>query len=416
MNTTDLNKFVKCDIFTPEVIANIMLKKIKKSGTLLEPSVGNGCLIKNIDFNNYASIDVYELKKEYLDDMVNHNIINKYNEDFLKAKHKQKYDNIIMNPPYIKVQDLTIDYRKFLKTTFTQLVGIIDIYYAFIIKCIQLLKDDGIMVAITPNTYLYNKSALCLRKYLIDNQYIKEIIDFKEKKVFKGISVYCCITVFTKSKKEYITYNSKKITYKQLKVNYSLFNFNKQETNNLKSICKITNGIATLRDKIYIKPDKPFDEPCWKKITTGRDDKYIIYPYNDGEIIDEETFKYNNPKTYNYLLENKDELAKRDRGKKKYPLWFAYGRKQSIKIPDVDNCIYISTFIDPDKIEDAITIRKPLLHTSSLCIRPLNENVDIENIKNIIIKNKDFIKENSPKRSSGWITVSSRILYLLNIG
>ena len=415
MNTTDLNKFVKCDIFTPEVIANIMLKKIKKSGTLLEPSVGNGCLIKNVEFNNYTSIDVYELKKEYLDDMVNHNIINKYNEDFLKAKHQQKYDNIIMNPPYIKVQDLTIDYRKFLKTTFTQLVGIIDIYYAFIIKCIQLLKDDGVMVAITPNTYLYNKSALCLRKYLIDNQYIKEIIDFKEKKVFKGISVYCCITVFTKSKKEYITYNSKKITYKQLKVNYSLFNFNKQETNNLKSICKITNGIATLRDKIYIKPDKLFDEPCWKKITTGRDDKYIIYPYNDGEIIDEETFKYNNPKTYNYLLENKDELAKRDRGKKKYPMWFAYGRKQSIKIPDVDNCIYISTFIDPDKIAEAITIRKPLLHTSSLCIRPLNENVDIKNIKNIIIKNKDFIKENSPKRSSGWITVSSRILYLLNI-
>ena len=415
MNTTDLNKFVKCDIFTPKVIANIMLKKIKKSGTLLEPSVGNGCLIKNIDFNNYESIDVYELKKEYLDDMVNHIIINKYNEDFLKAKHQQKYDNIIMNPPYIKVQDLTIDYRKFLKTTFTQLVGIIDIYYAFIIKCIQLLKDDGVMVAITPNTYLYNKSALCLRKYLIDNQYIKEIIDFKEKKVFKGISVYCCITVFTKSKKEYITYNSKKITYKQLKVNYSLFNFNKQETNNLKSICKITNGIATLRDKIYIKPDKLFDEPCWKKITTGRDDKFIIYPYNDGEIIDEETFKYNNPKTYNYLLENKDELAKRDRGKKKYPMWFAYGRKQSIKIPDVDNCIYISTFIDPDKIAEAITIRKPLLHTSSLCIRPLNENVDIENIKNIIIKNKDFIKENSPKRSSGWITVSSRILYLLNV-
>ena len=96
-------------------------------------------------------------------------------------------------------------------------------------------------------------------------------------------------------------------------------------------------------------------------------------------------------------------------------MWFAYGRKQSIKIPDVDNCIYISTFIDPDKIAEAITIRKPLLHTSSLCIRPLNENVDIENIKNIIIKNKDFIKENSPKRSSGWITVSSRILYLLNV-
>ena len=48
--------------------------------------------------------------------------------------------------------------------------GNIDIYYAFLIKCIELLQDDGIMVAITPNSYLYNKSSLLLREYFIKNK------------------------------------------------------------------------------------------------------------------------------------------------------------------------------------------------------------------------------------------------------
>jgi hypothetical protein len=54
------------------------------------------------------------------------------------------------------------------------------------------IERRRVMVSITPNSYLYNKSALGLRKYLFDNGYVKEI-DFKEKKVFADASVYCCI-------------------------------------------------------------------------------------------------------------------------------------------------------------------------------------------------------------------------------
>ena len=281
----NLDKFLKCDIFTPDDISKLMTSKLKTNGNLLEPSVGTGNLLKYIDINNYTNIDIYEIKEEYLN-KINNPYYNKFLQDFLKCNLKITYDNIIMNPPYIRTRDLSIEYRNFIKNNFPEIKsGLVDIYYAFILKCIKLLKNDGIMISITPNTYLYNKSALNLRKYLFQNKYIKEIIDFKDKKVFKDASVYCCITIFTKENKDFLIYNDKNILYRDININYSLFNNNNNENNKLKNLCKISNGIATLRDKIYIKPEKLYNEPCWLLITNGNKEEYIIYPYYNGKII-----------------------------------------------------------------------------------------------------------------------------------
>ena len=417
INDNDSSVFKKCDIFTPDNIYELMASKLLDYGNLLDPSVGIGNLLKFI--KQYDEIDVYDIKEEYLSQIptstsITISNINKFNLDFIKTPIDKKYTNIILNPPYIKIQDLPINYRNYITSNF-QLIdgGSIDIYYAFIIKCLSLLKDDGIMVSITPNSYLYNKSSLKLRKYLFENKLIKEIIDFKEKKVFNDASVYCCITIFNKKAKDYLIYNQTTIQYSDIFKNYSLFNFNKNDEKTLKEICKITNGIATLRDKIYIHDTKLYDEPCWKLITSGSNNKYIIYPYENSKIIDEDVFKSNNPLTYNYLLSNKEELAKRDKGNKTYPAWYAYGRSQSIKISN-KKCLYIPCFIDPSKIAENIYINQNVLHYSCLCIEP-NDEKDIEMIKTTIIKNIDFIKDNSSKRSAGWISLSSTLLYDLPI-
>ena len=426
-NTTDvdLHKFIKCDVFTPDNICEIMASKLHDSGTLLEPSIGTGNLLKFINTHNYA-IDAYEIKDTYLKALPYENI-NTYHEDFIKANIQKSYKNIIMNPPYIKMQDLSENYRSYIKSHFPMLkTGLVDIYYAFIIKCLRLLDDDGIMVAITPNSFLYNKSSHNLRKYLFENQYIHEIIDYKELKVFPNVSVYCCITVFSKSKKEFILYNHKPISYKDINQNYSLYNIpnthntngndkNCVNTNNesnittLKDVCKITNGIATLRDKIYIHNSPLYEEPCWEIVTNGNQDKYIIYPYNNGKIINEHEFKLINPKTYDYLVNNKEELQKRDKGKKTYPTWYAYGRSQSI-LYSTKTCVYISSFLDPRKISESLYIKQGTLHHNCLCIEPKNED-NIPDIIDAIKNNIQFISNNSAKRSGGWINISSRILY-----
>ena len=405
-----LKENLKCDIFTPDFISLKMADKLLSSGSLLDPCVGTGNLLKFLNIDNYTQVDLYELKDEYIKDIKDSKNIYKHIGDFLKMNINYKYTNIILNPPYIKIQELEADYRNFLRDNF-KLKGNLDIYYAFILKCINLLSEDGIMVSITPNSYLYNKSSFDIRKYLIDNRFIKEIIDFGHEKVFKNASVYTCITVFSKSQKESFIYNGVEKLYSDIH-NYSFFEKKPASTKTLKDICKIKNGIATLRNNIYIHDEKLFDEPCWKPVTSGKKIQYIIYPYENEIVVSEDTFKNNNPSTFKYLEENKTELAKRDNGNKTYPMWYSYGRTQSIK--PCKKAIIMPCFCDPENIENYIRIVEDTLYYSCLCIEPINCD-DIQLIIDVIIKNKLHIKQNSSKRSGGWVNLSSSVLNSISL-
>ena len=413
-----LLNFSNCDIFTPDNISQKMSLYLYKEGNLLEPSVGDGQLLKFINTNNYENIDIYDIKLEYLNKIENKNNINKYHEDFLTKEINKKYKNIILNPPYIKIQNLSEEYRKNIKQNWKLLNGNIDIYYVFLLKCIELLDDDGIMISITPNSYLYNKGSLKLRKYLIENKLIIEIIDYKSKQVFSEVKTYCCITIFSKENKENLIYNNKEIKYSNIdKKEYNIFTINKENNKNIKTlndICIIRNGIATLRDKIYIHKNKLYDEPCWKEITNSKDNKWCIYPYDKNtKIIEEEEFKNNNPLTYKYLENHKNELLKRDKGKKKYIKWYSYGRTQSLKISEQENMMYIPTLVDPENIK--YKIEKTKLFVGCLGLEIKDNKYSLEMIKEYLEKNKQFIIDNSPKRNGGWLTLSSSVLKRIEI-
>ena len=111
----DLSSFLKSDIFTPDNICEKMSKYLDNKKNLLEPSVGEGNLLKHLDLDKYSSIDIYDIKKEYLDKCIKHKNINIHLLDFLKTDIQKKYNNIILNPPYIRIQDLSIEYRNFIK-------------------------------------------------------------------------------------------------------------------------------------------------------------------------------------------------------------------------------------------------------------------------------------------------------------
>ena len=148
------------------------------------------------------------------------------------------------------------------------------------------------MVSITPSSWLYNKSCEKFKKYLFENGLVKEIIDFGSKKVFKGINVYCCITVFTHGTASGGTAKPHEYIYNSAKRIYGARSAPNEET--LGSMCKIKYGIATLRDRIYIHNAPLYDEPCWKQIfkVSKNQIRYIIYPYDDESgIINETDFK-----------------------------------------------------------------------------------------------------------------------------
>ena len=415
-----LKTFERSDVFTPEEIAKRMVSYLTKEGTLLDPAVGTGNLIKPISYTMYERIDVYDIKQAYLDECPQKENLIKHCADFVKEPMDTKYDNIIANPPYIKIQDLSPEYREYIKEKWKRYSsGSFDLYIIFMAKCLEQLKDGGTMVTITPNSYLYNKSCKEFRKEIIENRYIKEIIDFKHEKVFPGTSVYTCITVFTKERKNELVYNGEIVKYEKiLEPEYNLFGAMNEPTNDnqrkrLADICTIKNGVATLCNEVYIHPQKIYEEPCWRKCKTSTTDKWIIYPYEErtAKVIEEDEFKRTNPNTYEYLESQKTRLSNRDKGNKTYPKWYSYGRSQSLKLPNRSEVIYIPVFIDPANIQ--YEIDEPTVYSGCLCIELMTEEYTNEEVMETIKKNIEYIKSNSSKRGGGWINLSTKTL--LNI-
>jgi len=412
-----LKSFEKCDVFTTEEIANRMGSYLTKEGTLLDPAVGTGNLINHLPPETYERIDVYDIKQSYLDECPQKENLIKHCADFLKEPTNTKYDNIIVNPPYIKIQDLSLEYRIYIKEKWKKYSsGSFDLYIIFMVKCLEQLKEGGTMVTITPNSYLYNKSCKAFRKDIIENRYIKEIIDFKHEKVFPGTSVYTCITVFTKEPKEELVYNGERVKYENiLEPEYNLFTAKNQtnqtnQTKKLSDICRIKNGVATLCNEVYIHSQQLYDEPCWRKCKTTTTDKWIIYPYEEttAKVMEEDEFKRMNPKTYEYLESQKTRLSARDKGNKTYPKWYSYGRSQSLKLPKRGQVIYVPVFIDPANIQ--YVIDEPTVYSGCLCIELTTDEYTNEEIIETIKKNIEYIKSNSSKRGGGWINLSTKTL------
>lgn len=105
-----------------------------------------------------------------------------YCDDFLKAKDKA--DFVVGNPPYIRLQNLPIEYRNYIKDNFASATGRFDIYTCFIEAACQRLNDHGKVCLITSNKYLTANYGEGIRKYLINNVHVNKIVDLHDTKFF----------------------------------------------------------------------------------------------------------------------------------------------------------------------------------------------------------------------------------------
>ena len=102
---------------TPDLIANriVNLANLKPRDTVLEPSAGQGALIKAINkIIPKNTVDCYELMD------INISILTKtgfnfklVGKDFLQHNEKLKYTKIIANPPFTKNQDIDHLYKMY---------------------------------------------------------------------------------------------------------------------------------------------------------------------------------------------------------------------------------------------------------------------------------------------------------------
>ena len=386
------------DVFTPLSVAERMRSYFPRRVTrMLEPSAGTGDLLSAMT-DIYDTADAYEINPEYLN-ALDCPRTTKILGNFLTQSIDVTYDGIVMNPPYLRYQDMSLELRAIVRNSSPVLSqGNVDLYVAFLFRCIELLSDGGTLVAIVPSTWLYNKSCARFRDSLIENRLIHRIHDYGSEKVFPNVSVYCCILVVSKTPKTSYYRNEEVIPYGS-KNTPSQHEF-------ITAHASVQNGIATLCDEVFIHAQPLNNEPCWKPIFKVSKNlvKYIIYPYDaSGNIVPEEAFRSENPRTYEFMLGNRERLACRDKGHKTYEAWYAFGRRQGITIPSSPTSLYISTL---SQATIPVMVRETMLFYSGIRVTPL-DGTSCEVFVAAIERNKKLIEATCSKRGNEWINITS---------
>ena len=111
------------------------------------------------------------------------------------------FDIVIGNPPYVLISKDDPNKPIYDKIYEVTGVGKRNLYHLFFEKGISILKHNGILSYITPDTYLAGNDTLNLRKYFRNNIQIQNVILYSEQdKVFENVTQAVAVTVMIKGK------------------------------------------------------------------------------------------------------------------------------------------------------------------------------------------------------------------------
>jgi len=195
---------------TPIVDYMVSKLSLKQSDRIFEPCGGDGVFVEAIlNENEFAQIDICELNSKSVE------ILNKKFSHYLKVKIRECdtlmdselnfnscfggfYDKIIANPPYGAWQDYSK--RAVLKKLYPDLYAK-ESYGLFLYRCIELLKEDGILSFIIPDTFLNLHMHKALRKHIFTKTQIVEVALFPSS-FFPGVNFgYANLSIITLRKK-----------------------------------------------------------------------------------------------------------------------------------------------------------------------------------------------------------------------
>ncbi len=108
-----------------------------------------------------------------------------------------KYDTVVGNPPYVRIQKVAKERRTEYKEGFKSATGRFDLSVLFVEYGVDALHCDGSIGVITSNKFLTTQYGEGLRSFLRENAAIDTLIDFTDTNVF-GVTVLPCILVAQK--------------------------------------------------------------------------------------------------------------------------------------------------------------------------------------------------------------------------
>jgi len=241
------------------------------------------------------------------------------------------FDVVIGNPPYISIEDITWDYRRFYETIYQTATGRFDLYSLFIEKAMQIKQPTGVFTYIIPGKFLNNKQFVTSRKIVCENHGVT-VVKIDEK-VFEDAQVDSVIvenypTTKAKYKAFKITMqelqslsetemssilNDKEIIFR-LEINTKFDNIISKieaDTLKVKEIAEVKDGIVagTIKDILYI--DKKKDKDCHKLYFGKHLSRYSLLDtdvwvnYKPEEMMKEEVKRKNGKRAGLWMRDEK---------------------------------------------------------------------------------------------------------------
>lgn len=427
--------------YTPETIVNeIIGNYTKKDSKVFDPCCGTGQFLLAFadvieDPKNIYGVDIDEIAVriarlniliKYKDQNFAPNIVCKntlfeignYDLFSLNDKNIRDFDVIATNPPWgvhFSISDIGR-----LKTSFPEITSFESFSY-FLKKSIDLLRDDGTISFILPESILNVKTHKDIRKMILENTHIKKVIYLD--RVFKNVFTPVIRLDLQKNKKD--NYKNNILIDKNKKNHLITQNEFICNENNIFDI-DANNLDREILQKIYNKGIISLEGNAeWGLgIVTGNNKKYLIADkkMDNEEIIrgkDIEKFKINNsnvylkfePKKFQQVApeqkyREKEKIVYRFISKK---LIFAIDKKQRLTlnsanffIPlnnEIPNKVLVALFNSSlyqfyfQKKFNSIKVLRSHVGNMTLPFFPKKENNEIINFVDKIIRGEDCFKK-----------------------
>lgn len=203
-------------VFTPPILAKFMISlfknKIQAKHKILDPCIGPNTFLSLFDEMNCKpkltgmEVDPFlitnDVKAFYKKS--NRNLLL---QSFLEHPSSEKYDFIIQNPPYVRQELLAkgVNSKELaLGNIPNKIASLIpsqsNLYVYFLIKAILHLKENGVMVAVIYDSWLYNSFGKSLKTIFNQLGVIESIYHFKES-AFSDAEIGATVIYFKRTTK-----------------------------------------------------------------------------------------------------------------------------------------------------------------------------------------------------------------------
>jgi adenine-specific DNA-methyltransferase len=177
-------------VFTPPNVVAFMLDLCTNQGRTLEPSAGDGAFFSTLRARGADCVGIE----------VDPRVAPKGAQirDFFDYPLSEQFDTIIGNPPYVRLQDVTVDTKKRLKSELFD--GRSNLFLFFIEKCVRHLKPGGELVFIVPREFIKLTAAKKLNAWLYEQGSITHFYETGDVRVFGDHTPNCAIFRFEKGR------------------------------------------------------------------------------------------------------------------------------------------------------------------------------------------------------------------------